>query len=83
MCALSVRANGKETDKLRKMMWSQVSTKVLKTNSGNSVLNINDWDKRNVNIPMKTILWNILTQAFRKKKLNVNQIHSSKLWCIG
>ena len=83
MCALSVRANGKETDKLRKMMWSQVSTKVLKTNSGNSVLNINDWDKRNVNIPMKTILWNILTQAFREKKLNVNQIHSSKLWCIG
>ena len=83
MCALSVRANGKETDKLRKMMWSQVSTKVLKTNSGNSVLNINDWDKRNVNIPMKTILWNILTQAFRKKKLNVNQIHSSKLSCIG
>ena len=83
MCALSVRENGKETDKLRKMMWSQVSTKVLKTNSGNSVLNINDWDKRNVNIPMKTILWNILTQAFRKKKLNVNQIHSSKLWCIG
>ena len=64
-------------------MWSQVSTKVLKTNSGNSVLNINDWDKKNVNIPMKTILWNILTQAFRKKKLNVNQIHSSKLWCIG
>ena len=80
MCALSVRANGKETDKLRKMMWSQVSTKVLKTNSGNSVLNDNDLDKQNVNIPKKTILWNILTHALRKKKLNVNQIHSSKLW---
>ena len=38
------RAYENRNDKLGKMIWSQFSTKMLRTNFGNSILNINDWD---------------------------------------
>ena len=49
-------------------------------NFDNFTVEINDWDKINVNIQMQIHLFNRVKLSLKKEKLIFNQILSPKLW---
>ena len=72
----------------RKILWSNLSIKILGVNFGNVTLDNSVWDKisenikKNIYIYIYIYLWNRVRLSLRGRKLIINQILLSKLWHI-
>ena len=64
------------------MEWSNFSIKILGINFDNFISDNSNWDKASVNIAKKSI-FGVEWDSLWGKKLIINQISLSKLWCIG
>ena len=80
--ALWAGAYKNRIDQSGQMEWSQFSIKIIGVSFVNSILDNSNWDKISEGIIKKIHIRSKVRLSLRGKKIIVNQIFLSKLWCL-
>ena len=70
-------------DKPGKMVWSNLSIKILGLTFENHTLDNSIWEKITENITKRIHIWSRVRLSLKGRRIIINQVLLSKLWYIG